>query len=376
MEQGLNPISSTFSQPRVAIVHYWLVSNRGGERVLERLCKLYPQADIFTHVYDPDVDFGLVSHHRIQTSFIGKLPFAKRFYQHYLPLMPLATEQLDLTNYDLIISSEAGPAKGGIRHPDATHVCYVHSPMRYLWDQYKVYSNQFGLASRLASPLAFHYLRNWDYISAQRIDAVIANSSFVKRRIRHVWGREATVVHPPVAVSEFTPQPSSIDKFYLWVGQLVPYKRPDIAIDACTRLGLPLVVVGTGAMKQSLARRAGPTVRFIDRLSYADLKLHYACCRALLFTGEEDFGITPVEVLASGRPVIALGKGGVLETIVDGQTGIFFNEPTVESLIEVLCVFDEWIIYFNPAIAVQHAQAFSPEQFDVSFKALLSYYGF
>lgn len=355
----------------MAIIHYWLVSNRGGERVLERLCKLYPNADIFTHVYDPKIDFGIIKLHPIQTTFISKLPFSKSLYQHYLPLMPLAIEQLNLTNYDLIISSEAGPAKGAIRHPDAKHICYVHSPMRYIWDQYPIYRSKFGRFARAISPIAFHYLRHWDYVSAQRIDTIAANSEFVSRRIRHVWGRASSIIYPPVAVKEFTPTFEVASDFYLWVGQLVPYKCPEVAVEACTRLKLPLIVVGAGPMKAELTKMAGPTVKFIERLSFTELKKYFRECRALLYTGVEDFGITPVEVMASARPVIALGRGGVLETVQHGQTGLHFSENTVEGLADAIADFSKWIGHFNPQLAVDRAASFAPECFDTAFRHLV-----
>ena len=361
-----------FSAPRVALVHYWLVTNRGGERVLERFSGMFPNADIFTHVHDKSVDFGSISNHRIQTTFINKLPWSRKFYQRYLPLMPMALEELDLTGYDLIISSEAGPAKGVTRHPDAYQICYTHSPMRYLWDQYSVYRKNFGFASRMTSPMFFSYLRTWDFASAQRVDDIIANSAFVSRRIEHVWRRDSSVIHPPVATADFMPSGRPAEDYYLWVGQLVPYKCPQLAVDACTRLGRPLVVVGVGPMLAYLKKRAGPTIRFVDRMSFTDLKRTFTECRALLFTGAEDFGITPVEVMASGRPVIALGQGGAIETVDDGQTGRFFFEATTEATVEAILEFEDWLPEFNPEMARERAMRFAPERFDDEIREFLS----
>ena len=351
---------------RVALIHYWLVGMRGGERVLERIARLYPEADIFAHVVDPAAISDELRTRRIRTSFVAKLPRAARLYQSYLPLMPLALEQLDLRGYDLVISSESGPAKGAIAAPDALHVCYCHSPMRYLWDQYPAYREQAGTIRRTAMPLLCHYLRNWDMASAARVDSFIANSTFIRRRIRRAWGRESHVVHPPVPVDLYKPA-ESISDSYLWVGQLIPYKRPDLAVDAFTRLGLPLLVVGDGDMATDLKRRAGPNIRFIHRLPFDKLRQAYAEARALVFTAEEDFGIVPVEANAAGRPVIAYGRGGVLDSIKDGATGLFFGEQTIEALIDAVERFEEWLPEFDPSAAIANVQRFSPERFDREF---------
>lgn len=351
---------------RVALIHYWLVGMRGGERVLERLAGLYPQADIFTHVVDPGAISSELRARRIRTSFVGKLPWAKRHYQSYLPLMPLALEQLDLRGYDLVVSSESGPAKGVIAAPDALHVCYCHSPMRYLWDQYPAYRERAGAVRRTAMPLLCHYLRNWDTASAGRVDSFIANSRFIRRRIGRAWGRDAQVVHPPVPVELYKPA-DSIGDGYLWVGQLIPYKRPDVAVDAFTRLGLPLLVVGDGDMAPELKRRAGPNIRFVANLPYEKLRQAYAEAKALIFTAEEDFGIVPVEANAAGRPVIAYGRAGVLDSIVDGKTGLFFNEQGADALIDAVHRFEHWLPHFDPSAAIANVQRFSPERFDREF---------
>lgn len=347
-------------------MHYWLVGMRGGERVLERIARLYPDADIFTHVVDPRALSPYLQARRIRTSFIARLPAAVRHYKHYLPLMPLALEQLDLRGYDLVISSESGPAKGVIAAPGALHLCYCHSPMRYLWDQYHDYRAHTRGVTRAAMPLLSHYLRNWDTASASRVDSIVANSRFIAKRIRRAWGRESRVIHPPVPVDLFTPA-DQVGNAYLWVGELVTYKRPDLAVDACSRLGLPLLVVGTGPMAADLRRRAGPTVRFLDKLPFDQLRAAYAGARALIFTAEEDFGIVPVEANAAGRPVIAFGQAGVLDSIVEGETGLFFREQSVDALAAALEQFDHWLPHFDPARAVANVQRFAPERFDREF---------
>lgn len=363
------PASRTaFSAPRTAIVHYWLVGMRGGERVLERILRLYPDADIFTHVYAPDAVSATIRERRVYTSFIHKLPGARRHYQKYLPLMPLALEQLDLRAYDLVISSESGPAKGVIARPDARHLSYVHSPMRYLWDHYHDYRAPAGRLTRLLMPGLCHYLRGWDAASAARVDSFVANSTFIRRRIARAWGRDAQVVHPPVATSLFTPA-AQVSPRYLWVGQMIPYKRPDIVVEAFNRLRLPLLMVGDGELFEAIARRAGPNIQVLRRLDFAALRHAYAEARALVFSAEEDFGIVPVEANASGRPVLAYGRGGVLDSIVPGQTGLFFTEQSAAAIIAGVEEMEHWLGSFDPAAAVANAARFAPERFDEGFRA-------
>lgn len=356
-----------FSQPRVAIVHYWLVSMRGGERVLERMLELYPQADVFTHVYDPGAVSARIRQARVRTSFIDSLPFSRKFYQYYLPLMPLALEELDLSGYDLVISSEAGPSKGVITAPASLHVCYCHSPMRYLWDHYHRYKQEANWVARMAMPGMYHRLREWDVSSSTRVDRIAANSRFIRQRINKVWRRDAQVIHPPVETSLFTPS-IDVDEYYLWVGQMVPYKRPDLAVDAFNANGLPLLMVGSGGMARALKARAAPNVRIMDHLDFASLKRAYARARALVMTAEEDFGLTPVEAMASGRPVVGYARGGLLDTVENGRTGIFFESQETEALIEAVARMEEFLEYFDPRHAVEQAARFSPASFDEKFR--------
>jgi len=355
---------------RIAIVHYWLVGMRGGERVLEHLCQMYPDADIFTHVVDPERISSIILRHDIHTTFIARLPFAKRQYQKYLPLMPRALELLDLEAYDLVISCEAGPAKGVITRPDAIHLTYCHSPMRYLWDQYPQYHAAGGFGARVMMPLFAPSLRQWDMTSAARPDRIMANSAYIKARIAKSWRRDATVVYPPVDTTLFTPAGDASDE-YLWVGQLVPYKRPDLAVDAFTRSGRKLHVIGDGARLGQLQARAGLTIRFTRHADFASLRAAYASARALVFTAEEDFGLIPVEVMASGRPVLAFARGGAMETVVGGETGLFFDHKTIESLLDGLDRFEAWLPRFDPLAAVARAQAFGPARFRRAFTAVL-----
>ncbi|WP_245638333.1 glycosyltransferase [Croceicoccus bisphenolivorans] len=350
----------------MAIVFHWLVQMRGGERVLERMLDLFPNADIFTHVYRPERISPKIRARNVRTTFINRLPAADRHYQKYLPLMPHALEELDLRGYDLVISNEAGPTKGVIAAPDALHVCYAHSPMRYLWDHYHEYRASAGVLSRAAMSLTFPALRRWDVTSAARVDRIMANSRFVSQRIEKYWRRSAEVVHPPVSVADFRPSPDASGR-YLWVSQMTRYKRPDLAVEAFNRTGLPLLMVGDGEMHDEIRRKAGPNIEVIRRLNFDGLRDAYAKARGLVFTAEEDFGIVPVEAMASGRPVLALGRGGALDTVSPGVSGLFYDAQDVEALEAGIERFEQWLPSFDPSAAVAHAAKFAPEVFDRRF---------
>jgi glycosyltransferase involved in cell wall biosynthesis len=353
---------------RVAIVHYWLTSMRGGENVVEALCRIFPQADIFTHVYDPGKISGTIRKHKITPTFINSLPRAKQYYKHYLPLMPLALEQIDLRGYDLVISSESGPAKGVIPPADAMHICYCHSPMRYIWNMFHDYRERASWLPRLLMPPLCHYIRTWDAVASMRVDRYIANSQTVAARIAKYYRRNATVIHPPVAVDRFESVPTAeVEDYYLLAGELVAYKRPELAIEAFNALRRRLIVIGGGNLLAKMRRLAGPTVTVLGQQPFAVLRHHYARCRALVFPGEEDFGIIPVEVMASGRPVIAFGCGGLTESVVEGVTGLFFKEQTAAAIISAVHAFDQ--MQFDPrAIRVQ-AEKFSTNRFMAEFTA-------
>jgi glycosyltransferase involved in cell wall biosynthesis len=347
---------------KVAIIHYWLVGMRGGEKVIEALCEMYPQADIFTHVYVPDAVSERIRRHRVIPTFINALPRAARMYKNYLPLMPLALEQLDLRGYDLIISSESGPSKGIIPPSDALHVCYCHTPMRYIWNMYHDYRKSAGRLARLMMPPLSHYLRMWDVTSAARVDSFVANSTTVARRIRRYYGADSVVIHPPVDTAAFSvAAPAELAEYYLMAGELVSYKRPDLAVRAFNELKLPLVVIGGGEMLDDIRRLAGPTVTVLGPQPFGILKQHYARCRALVFPGEEDFGMVPVEAMASGRPVIAFGRGGATETVAAGLSGVFFVEQTVEAISSAVRSLSGMAI--DPARIAEHAGQFGRDQF-------------
>jgi len=356
---------------RVALIHYWLVNWRGGERVLKAIADLFPEADIYTHVADPDLVSRELPGRRVLTTFIARLPFAKRHYQKYLPLMPLALEQLDLRAYDLVISSESGPAKGVVVSPHATHVCYCHAPMRYVWDMYHEYRAHAGGLTRTVMAPLLHYMRLWDQLSAQRVDHYVANSRFVASRIEKYYRRPADVVYPPVAVDRFDAATESED-FYLSVGQLVSYKRPDLLVEAFNALGKPLTIIGGGEMLPALRRAAKPNVTLLGPQPFDVIRDHYARCRALVFPALEDFGIVPVEAMASGKPVIAFGQGGATETVVDGVSGLFFHEQTADALIDAIRRFESRSDGFDPRAIRAHAERFSEEAFKERFRACVS----
>lgn len=351
---------------RVALIHYWLVGMRGGERVLEEMVKLYPDADIFTHVVDLDAISPALAARTITQTRIGTLPGARRHYQKYLGLMPRALEELDLSAYDLVLSSESGPAKGVIARPDATHLCYCHSPMRYIWDHYPAYHAGLagplgGLKRHYFSHLA-HRLRQWDVSSASRVDQFVANSRFVAARVHRAYGRDASVVHPPVDLDRYALAKNPVPRgYYLFVSELVTYKRADLAVQAFAGLDLPLKVVGQGEEFSRLRAIASPNVEMLGRVE--DLTALYQGAQALIFPGEEDFGIVPLEAMACGTPVIAYGRGGALDTVRAGVTGVFFAEQTVAALRAAVETFEAQKDSFDPIAIAAHAQGFGAARF-------------
>ncbi|MCH2165774.1 MAG: glycosyltransferase [Marinovum sp.] len=354
---------------KVAIVHYWLVGMRGGEKVIEQLLDVFPDAVIITHVYDPSSVSDQIRAAEVRETFIGRLPGAKKHYQKYLPLMPHALEQVDMQEFDLIISSESGPAKGIIPRPDAVHLCYCHSPMRYIWDHYHIYKAGAGWLTKLVMPHLAHRLRIWDYTTAARVDHFIANSSFVAKRIETFYRRDAEVIAPPVATHEFMPTDELSDS-YLLAGELVSYKRPDLAVEAFNASGRKLSIVGDGPMRQALEAKAGPNITFRGRIPFADLKAEFARCKALIFPGEEDFGIIPVEVMASGRPIVALGRGGALDSVVPDETGVYFDTPTVADLNAAIDGLEAHpTMLASPQVMRDHAETFSEEVFRNKIRA-------
>jgi glycosyltransferase involved in cell wall biosynthesis len=373
-------VDTQLSSLRVAIVHYWFVGRAGGERVVEALAEVFPQADLFSLVAKPGVLAPVLQSKKLQTSFLQRVPGATRFHRHFLPLQAIALEQFDLSGYDLVISSESGPAKGVITSSKTCHVCYCHSPMRYIWEMYPQYRRGMNPLVGTVFSLVAHYMRLWDYASASRVDYFVANSRFIASRIRKYYGRESTVIHPPVETSagKVCDFPGT---YYLTVGRLVDYKRFDLAIRACTKLGRRLRVVGDGPQYKALRKIAGPTVEFLGRVDDSLLRENLAGCRALLFPGEEDFGIVPVEAQSFGRPVIAFASGGVLETVrgafpgqtdVKNPTGMFFAEQSEPSLTEAILDFEANEQIFCARTIREHSLQFDAKVFKLKIAEFIS----
>ena len=357
---------------KVALVHDWLTGMRGGERCLEAFCELYPDADIYTLIHVPGAVSQTIEKHQIQESFIGRLPQGRRHYRHYLPLFPMAIASFDLSGYDLILSTSHCVAKG-VRVPqNVCHTAYLFTPMRYIWDQYPVYFNK-ATASypiRTAMKMVRPYLQHWDVHSNKDVYAFVAISSFVAERISRYYNRTSDVIYPPVDLERF-PASQSDHGFYLMVTALVPYKRTDLAILAFNQLKLPLKIIGGGPEEGRLKAMAGPTVAFLGEKSDAEVSSAYAHCRALIFPGEEDFGIVPLEAMASGKPVIAYGRGGVLETVTDA-TGLFFFEQTPQAVIDAVRHFEERRDTFDPACIREHVLLFDRAQFKNKMSAYIT----
>jgi len=356
---------------KVAIVHDWMTLKGGGEACVEELMRLYPQADLYCVVDFLDEQYrGFLSGRRVVTSFIQRLPGSRKRYRSYLPLMPIAVEQFDLSEYDLVISSSSAVAKGVITGPDQIHIAYVHSPIRYAWDLQLQYLKEAGLTRGIKSSLAraiLHYMRMWDTRTAHGVDHMIANSGFVARRIRKFYGRQATIIHPPVDVDRFTIGPARED-FYVTMSRLVPYKRIPLIVEAFRHMpDRRLVVIGDGPEMQAVAEAAGPNVTIMGGQPNDVVVSYLQRAKAFLFAAEEDFGIAPVEAQACGTPVIAYGKGGALETVRgrdgEGQTGVFFYEQTPQAIVAAVEHLDTRLHAISPQACRDNAERFSTQRF-------------
>ena len=357
---------------RVALVHDYLVQGvRGAERALAAIHELYPDAPVYTLLYDEQAMRPLCEGWDVRPSFLQRLPAARRLHKKLLPLMPLATERLPLAEYDLVLSSSSAWVKSVRFRPDAVHVCYCYSPARFLWfwsEEYVRTATRDPLSRAIARALVGR-LRRWDAATCHRPTQYVAISRLVQERIRRYFGRDSTLVHPPVDTDRFLPVGEQED-YFLVVSALNPYKRVDLAVEAFNQLGLPLVVIGEGPERQRLQQRAGPNVRLLGRCEEEEVRYHVARCRAFLMPQEEDFGIAPLEAQSAGRPVIAYAAGGALETVVEGETGVFFPEQTPEALAEAVRRAES--MQFSPEACRRNALRFSRERFQAEYQTEIS----
>ncbi|HBP09598.1 glycosyltransferase [Treponema sp. UBA6852] len=360
---------------KVAIVHDWLVNYGGAETWVEYMLRLYPDADIYTLVYNKKKMGSHFANNKIYTSYIQKLPFASRIYTKLLKFMPNAFEAFDFSGYDLVLCSSSCCAKGVITPPSVPHIAYIHSPMRYAWDLFFDYRKRSGKLTRFFMNRWIPALRQWDFISSQRIDAVVANSNYIARRIKKFWNLDAKVVYCPINTERFFPADVEPEDFYVAFSRLVPYKRIDLAVSACKKLGRKLVVVGAGSEMENLKKLAGndKNILFAGRAEDSEVRSYLQRCRALIFCAEEDLGLTPLEAQTCGRPVIAFGKGGALETVVDGKTGIFFDKQETDSVASSILEFEQLDSKgtFKKEKIISHARQFSIEKSLEQFQKII-----
>ncbi|MBI2865701.1 MAG: glycosyltransferase [Chloroflexi bacterium] len=355
---------------RVAIVHDWLNQIGGAEFVLEVLHRMFPEAPIFTSLYEPEKMPGHYRQWDIRTSFLQKLPFMGSLNRAALPLYPLAFEKLDLSSFDLVISNSSGLCHGVITRPESCHINYCLTPPRFVWNASSyILRERVNPLARAALPLVVNYLRMWDVAAAAQVDHFIGISKAVVARIKKIYRREAELIYPPVDTKRFAIS-EAVGEYFLVVGRMVPYRRVDIVVKACSELGLSLLVVGSGRDRVSLEAMAGNVVKFAGRVEDAAMPDLFAKCRAFIFPGEEDFGIAPIEAMAAGRPVIAFAAGGSLETVVDGVTGTFFHQQTPDALAEALSRFDHR--QYDPQVIREHALQYDTDAFVDSFRRFLA----
>jgi len=367
---------------KVALVHDWLTGMRGGEKVLEVFCELFPDAHLYTLLHNKGSLSNTIESMDIRTSFIQKLPLVKKKYRHLLPIFPTAIERFDLREYDLVLSSSHCVAKGVITGADTLHICYCFTPMRYIWDLYSLYfgKTRAGVITRLATSLVLNYLRKWDMASSNRVNKFVAISKYIAERIKKNYGRDSDLIYPPVDCSYFKPGFAN-DGFYLMVSPLAPNKRVDIAVEAFNSNGLPLIVIGSGQEEKKLEKMAGGNIKLMGWQSDEVVREYYVNCKALIFPGVEDFGIVPLEAQACGKPVIAFGEGGALETIIpldkeagkrdeqlNNATGLFFYEQTAESLAQAVVRFEAVQGQFNEQEIRKNAESFDRAIFKNEFK--------
>ena len=325
---------------KIALVHDYLVQYGGAERVLECFLELFPYAPVYTLIYDKETMHGVFEGKNIHTSYLQKIPFAQKQHRLFPPLMPSAIEQFDFSKYDIVLSDSSSYAKGIITNPETLHICYMHTPMRYAWDDCQKYTSDFSFPRlvRALVPFPMNYIRIWDKVSADRVDKFIANSNFVSKRIQKYYRKDSIVIHPPVNVDKFYVS-HEVKDYYLMVSRLIAYKRHDIAIQAFNKLKLPLKIIGRGPEMKRLKKMAGPTIEFLGRVPDEELPKYYAQCKAFIFPQEEDFGIVAIEAMASGRPIIAYDGGDIPEHLEEEKMGIFFKHQTPQDIIEAIKKF-------------------------------------
>lgn len=361
---------------KVAIVHDWLITFAGAEKVLEQIINLFPEADLFSLIdFIPEGSRDFIKNKPVTTSFIQKLPKAKTKYRNYFPLFPLAIEQLDLSGYDLIISSSHCVAKGVLTGPDQLHICYCNSPARYAWDLQHQYLQEANLTRGIKSWITrylLHRFRIWDASTANGVDYFVGNSHYIARRIKKVYGRKATVIYPCVAVEDFELNAKK-DNFYFTASRMVPYKKIDLIVEAFAFMpDKNLVVLGDGPQMKKIKSKATSNIEILGQQPFSILKDHMTRAKAFVFAAEEDFGIVPVEAQACGTPVIAFGKGGAVETVIPGKTGILYKEQTVTSLCAAINKFESTQSTFIPSIIREHAEQFATKRFCDEFKTFVS----
>jgi glycosyltransferase involved in cell wall biosynthesis len=352
---------------RIALVHDYLVQYGGAERVLECFCELWPCAPIYTLVYNKEAMHGKFSEKNVKTSFIQKLPFAKNRHRIFPPLMPVAIEQFNLGSYDIVLSDSSSYAKGAITGPETLHLCYMHTPMRYAWDDCQKYTNDFYFPDFIKKivPLAMNYIRLWDRISADCPDKIIANSNFVAKRIKKYYRRDSLVIHPPLNFDNFYISQGE-KKYFLMVGRLIAYKRFDIAIKAFNELKLPLKIIGRGPEMERLKKMAGPNIEFLGRIPDSKLADYYSGCKAFIFPQEEDFGIVAMEAMASGRPIIAYRGGDIQEHMEEGKTGIFFERQKAQDIVEAVKKFN--VEEYDPVYIRESVRKFDKSLFKAKIR--------
>jgi glycosyltransferase involved in cell wall biosynthesis len=362
-------------QLRIAVVHDWLVNYSGAERVLEQILNIFPDADIYSTVdFLPDELRWYIKNKKAKTTFIQRMPFAKKKYRVYLPLMPFAIEQLDVTGYDIVISSSYAVAKGVITTVNQLHICYCHSPIRYAWDLYHQYLHESKLNRGFRgffAKMILHYIRIWDFSTSARVDHFIANSSYVAKRIRKTYQREAVVIYPPVNITAFALEEKKGD-YYLVASRMVPYKKIDLIVEAFSKMPeKKLIVVGDGPDYKKVKSKAAPNTIILGHVPHEDLRKYMAEAKAFIIAADEDFGITAVEAQACGTPVIAYAKGGVRDSVIENQTGVFFEEQTIESLSEAIVRFENLANLLPAAQIRNNALKFGIEEFKLHFKGFV-----